>query len=94
MDSNAVMVILVIVVALVGVSIFASNSKKKEIPRYTSALDSPTYRWKGERGSSGEPGFKHSSNCEWNMCSYHHDPNKGSGCKCKACTDPESVYGR
>ena len=68
-------------------------SKKKESPHYSSPLDDPNYRWKGERGSSGVAEYKHSTNCECNMCLYHHDPNN-SGCGCKACTDPGSVYGR
>lgn len=57
-------VVLVIVVAIAGVAISASKSKKKAgAPRYTSPLNDPNYRWKSDRGSSGNPDFTHSSNC-------------------------------
>jgi hypothetical protein len=93
MDGNAVMVVLVIVAAVVGILMFASKSKKKEIPQYTSPLNDPGYRWRGEKGSSGNPDFKHSSNCECHMCLYHHDPSN-RGCKCRVCSDPAAFYGR
>jgi hypothetical protein len=68
-------------------------SRKTEEPRYFSPLDDPNYRWKGERGSSGVTDYKHSNNCECNMCIYGHDP-KNFRCQCQACKDPASVYGR
>lgn len=87
-------VVLVIVVAIAGVAISASKSKKKaEAPRYTSPLNDPNYRWKGDRGSSGNPDFTHSSNCECFMCLYGHNP-RDRACKCKVCADPASFYGR
>ena len=68
-------------------------SRKKEEPRYISPFDDPNYVWKGNKGSSGDPDFRHSTNCECNMCLYHHDP-KNPRCECRACKDPASVYGR
>jgi hypothetical protein len=44
MDSNAVIVILGLVAAVVSVLIFAQEPKKKEIPRYTSPLNDPGYK--------------------------------------------------
>jgi hypothetical protein len=81
---------MVVVLVIFGLSWW---SRKKEPPSYSSPLDDPNYRWKGERGSSGVTEYTHSSNCECNMCLYHHEP-KNPGCRCKACRDPESVYGR
>ena len=85
-------IVVLLIVAVVGVLIVASKSKKKEIAYETPAWQKADYRWRGEKGSSGNPDFKHSSNCECHMCLYHHDPNN-RGCKCRVCTDPESFYG-
>jgi len=53
--------------------------------------------FRGERGSSGtSPKIvgRHSVNCECIICLYGHDPDNSTGCRCKACSDPASVYGR
>ena len=88
-------IVILIIVCVVGFLIIVSKSKKRpDVPQYTSPYSDPNYRWRGERGSSGNPDFKHSSNCECHMCLYHHDPKIGSACKCRVCSDPASFYGR
>ena len=52
--------------------------------------------FRGERGSPGtSPKIvgRHSVNCECIICLYGHDPDSPTGCRCKACSDPASVYG-
>jgi hypothetical protein len=106
MDSNVGFAIFLVVAVVILVVSLTSKSKKRqvreaEIANRANETPGEAYRrlhgaFRGELNSPGtSPRFvgKHSVNCECIFCLYGHDPDKPGGCRCKACTDPASVYG-
>jgi hypothetical protein len=94
-------VILVVVIRAISKSQSREN-EKAEKARQVDEGPGADYRlrfgaFRGERdspGTSPEIVGKHSVNCECIFCLYGHDPDNPTGCRCKACSDPASVYGR
>jgi hypothetical protein len=104
MSDQALILLFIGAVVLVVVIRAIAKKQTREAENARRANETPGERYsrlhgafRGERGSPGtSPRIvgRHSVNCECIICLYGHGPDNATGCRCKACSDPASVYGR